>query len=253
MSTRMITISELAAFAGVTVRAVRHYHARGLLPEPERDASGYRRYDAQAAIDLIRIKTLAEAGVPLARVQALLEATPEQFTEALEEVDRDLEATIRRLQEHRKRVADLADADEVALPPAVSGYLELLRDLGVNERTVRVERDSWVMVCTRVPDRIEEWIDGKRKGLEDETFRELYLSIDAAADYAVDDPRLVEIADTMVGFLRTLPPQETPDYVDPTMTDMLDAYFLDTSPAWRRLVELLHERGMVGWTDIRPA
>ena len=65
----MLTISQLAAYAGVTVRAVRHYHQIGLLPEPERDHSGYRTYDAAAVVRLIRIRTLADAGVPLARVQ----------------------------------------------------------------------------------------------------------------------------------------------------------------------------------------
>ena len=30
----MLTISELASYAGVTVRAVRFYHQKGLLPEP---------------------------------------------------------------------------------------------------------------------------------------------------------------------------------------------------------------------------
>ena len=64
----MLTISQLASYAGVSVRAVRHYHAIGLLPEPKRDHSGYRRYDAAAVVELIRIRTLAEAGVPLARV-----------------------------------------------------------------------------------------------------------------------------------------------------------------------------------------
>jgi DNA-binding transcriptional MerR regulator len=64
----MLTISQLASYAGVTVRAVRHYHAKGLLPEPERDHSGYRRYDAKAVVELIKIRTLAESGVPLARV-----------------------------------------------------------------------------------------------------------------------------------------------------------------------------------------
>src|SRR5438876_421698 len=33
----MLTIGQLAAYAGVTVRAVRHYHQIGLLPEPQRD------------------------------------------------------------------------------------------------------------------------------------------------------------------------------------------------------------------------
>src|SRR5207253_1241602 len=46
----MLTIGELASYAGVTVRAVRHYHAKGLLPEPERDHSGYRRYGAAAVV-----------------------------------------------------------------------------------------------------------------------------------------------------------------------------------------------------------
>ena len=50
----------------MTIRTIRHYHQRGLLAEPARDASGYRRYEAQAVIDLIRIRTLADAGVPLA-------------------------------------------------------------------------------------------------------------------------------------------------------------------------------------------
>jgi DNA-binding transcriptional MerR regulator len=79
----MLTISQLAAYAGVTVRAVRHYHATGLLPEPERDHSGYRRYDAKAVVELIRIRTLAEAGVPLARVRQLLAADEEEFAEAV--------------------------------------------------------------------------------------------------------------------------------------------------------------------------
>ena len=60
----MITIGQVAAYAGVTIKAVRHYHKRGLLEEPPRDSSGYRRYTAQHAIDLVKIKTLAEAGVP---------------------------------------------------------------------------------------------------------------------------------------------------------------------------------------------
>jgi len=62
---RLITIGQLAAYARVTIKAVRHYHQRGLLEEPPRDSSGYRRYSAEHAIALIKIKTLAEAGVPL--------------------------------------------------------------------------------------------------------------------------------------------------------------------------------------------
>ena len=70
----MLTIGQLAASAGVTVRAVRHYHQIGLLPEPDRDASGYRRYGATAVVSLIKIRTLASAGVPLSHIGQMLEA-----------------------------------------------------------------------------------------------------------------------------------------------------------------------------------
>ena len=71
----MLTISRLATYAGVTVRAVRHYHQIGLLPEPERTYSGYRTYDAAAVVRLIQIRTLADAGVPLADSLFLLGPT----------------------------------------------------------------------------------------------------------------------------------------------------------------------------------
>src|SRR5690242_21759875 len=107
----MLTIGQLASYAGVTIRAVRHYHQVGLLPEPERDRSGYRTYDAAAVVRLIRIHTLADAGVPLARVQELLDADPEAFSDGVQEIDKDLRAEIRRLQGTRRRPARL-DAGE---------------------------------------------------------------------------------------------------------------------------------------------
>jgi DNA-binding transcriptional MerR regulator len=67
----VITIGQLARYIGVSTKTIRVYHAKGLLPEPSRDSSGYRRYTAQHAIDLIKIRTLAEAGVPLARIRDL--------------------------------------------------------------------------------------------------------------------------------------------------------------------------------------
>ena len=133
----MLTISEVAGYAGVTVRAVRHYHQRGLLPEPPRDSSGYRRYDAGAVVRLIRIRTLAEAGVPLARVQELLDATPEEFGEAVAQIDAELRAKIRELQEHRRRIARLAAGDTLAVPPEVVAYLDKLRGSGASKRWSR--------------------------------------------------------------------------------------------------------------------
>jgi len=80
----MLTIGQLAASAGVTVRAVRHYHQIGLLPEPDRDASGYRRYGATAVVSLIKIRTLANAGVPLSHIGQMLEADAPAFAAAVQ-------------------------------------------------------------------------------------------------------------------------------------------------------------------------
>src|ERR1700730_8241987 len=103
----MITIGQLAAYAGVTIKAVRHYHKRGLLEEPPRDASGYRRYAAEHAIQLIKIKTLADAGVPLARIKELLAAGPERFAAALTEIDRKLQERVAEVLRSRERIARL--------------------------------------------------------------------------------------------------------------------------------------------------
>src|SRR5215510_8298621 len=103
----MITIGQLAAYAGVTIKAIRHYHKRGWLKEPPRDASGYRRYSADDAIALVKIKTLAESGVPLARIQELLAANPDHFSAAIAEIDDKLQARIQELRLTRQRLADL--------------------------------------------------------------------------------------------------------------------------------------------------
>ena len=147
----MLTISQLAAYAGVTVRAVRHYHAKGLLPEPERDHSGYRRYDAAAVVQLVRIRILADAGVPLSRVSELLAAGDEEFAAAVEDIDRRLRAEIRERQRHRERIAKLAAGDSLALPPEAVAYVERMRELGFPERLIEVERDSWILIARRCP------------------------------------------------------------------------------------------------------
>lgn len=81
----------------MSTKTIRAYHDEGLLPEADRDASGYRRYGAHDAIDLIKIRTLAEAGVPLARIRDLRSANGSAFQQALGEIDDELTARIRGL------------------------------------------------------------------------------------------------------------------------------------------------------------
>lgn len=251
----MLTIGELASYAGVTVRAVRHYHAKGLLPEPERDHSGYRRYGADAVIELIRIRTLAGAGVPLARVRELLRADEQEFAVAVADIDRRLRAEIRERQRHRERIARLAAGDSLALPPEVVGFLDGLRALGVDERIVQVERDGWIPLVAHSPERIPEWMARKREQIADPRFLDFYLTLGQALDRADDDPALVELADRLAAYVTQVADEQGEKYVDdadiePPFVQLLDSLAFDTAPPARRLIELLKKRGWSGWTKL---
>lgn len=245
----MLTISQLAAYAGVTVRAVRHYHQIGLLPEPARNASGYRTYDADAVVRLIRIHTLAAAGVPLARVQELLDADADAFADGITQIDRDLRSEIRRLQAIRRRLAQLADGRDPALPPSVVGYLDRLRGLGVDERYLELESDAWVMIAAQVPDQIDSVIAQKHAELDDPMVVRLYQLLSDGLDWPVDDPRIIEVADCiehlMAGAVESGAPGDLG--LDDQFLDLLDASAVQAAPAAQRLRSILEERGWNGW------
>ncbi|NCT90412.1 MerR family transcriptional regulator [Cellulomonas sp. APG4] len=248
----MLTISQLARYAGVTVRAVRHYHQIGLLPEPERDRSGYRTYDAAAVVRLIRIHTLAEAGVPLARVQDLLDAAPDEFVRGVEEIDAALRAEVRRLQATRRRLTRLAAGEHLALPASVVEYLDRVRGLGVDERYVEMERDAWIMVAAQVPEQIDAIMAKKHLELDDPDLQRLYLMLSDVLDWQVDDPRVVELADLFEKLMiRAVEAGEiTGNWPDEGFVDLLDATTVESSPVAERLLAILQERGWRGWTQI---
>ncbi|MEU4191661.1 MerR family transcriptional regulator [Kribbella sp. NPDC026611] len=248
----MLTISQLATYAGVTVRAVRHYHKIGLLPEPARDRSGYRSYDSAAVVRLIRIHTLADAGVPLARVQELLDAAPEQFGDGVQEIDKELRAEIRRLQVSRRRLAMLAAGEQLALPQSVVDYLDRLRREGVSERYLEMERGAWIMIAAQAPEAIDAVIAAKHEQLEDPDTRKLYSLVSEAVDNQGDDALLVEIADLLERlYLRAAEAGQLGDEpFDDQLVELLDAVMLESAPEAARLLAIMEERGWKGWTRI---
>ncbi|MEV4897812.1 MerR family transcriptional regulator [Nonomuraea sp. NPDC055795] len=230
----MLTIGQLAAHAGVTVRAVRHYHHLGLLPEPERDASGYRRYGAAAVVDLIRIKTLADAGVPLARIDELLHASPGHFAEAVTEIDHSLAEKMDQLREHRRRISELAAGDRLFLPEDVVRLLDRERALGVGEGLVRLERDVWIMLAAQTPQAVPEWVAVKSAALDDPAFVQLYRRISHALDWSPTDPRLPDLAEQITTWHHRNLDRPGPDSTVPA--DLMFAHVLQSSPALRRLL-----------------
>jgi DNA-binding transcriptional MerR regulator len=248
----MLTISQLASYAGVTVRAVRHYHAKGLLPEPERDASGYRRYDAAAVVELVRIRTLADAGVPLAKVQELLVAGDEEFAVAVDEIDHRLRAEIRERQRHRERIAQLAAGESLALPPEAVSYLTRLRSEGVPEEMVEAERDAWILVAAQIPERMAFYMETKERQLDDPSVRDLYRDLAEIAQWSADDPRLDQAAERLAEQFEQVPDDAWDEEALPQdLADLLDGVFLSSVPGARRILGRLEQLGWTGWTNIR--
>jgi DNA-binding transcriptional MerR regulator len=254
----MLTIGQLASYAGVTVRAVRHYHAKGLLPEPERDYSGYRRYDAKAVVELIKIKTLAEAGVPLSRVQELLAADADELAAAVGEIDRRLRREIRERQEHRRRIAKLAAGDSLSVPDEVVEYLDALRSRGVPEALVEGERDGWILMAARWPEQIPELMTDKLGQLEDPRTVRLYQLIGELLELGPDEARLNAVADLIAEIAEQAAERGDLDRQRDEMDDdafvaLIDSFASESHPLVLRLQELMAERGWSGWSRMERA
>ncbi|MET7289427.1 MerR family transcriptional regulator [Streptomyces sp. NPDC005573] len=80
----LLSIGELALRAGVTVKTVRFYSDRGLLPAASRSSGGHRRYGPEALDRLRLIRSLRGLDLPVPEVDRVL-GRGDDLTEALEE------------------------------------------------------------------------------------------------------------------------------------------------------------------------
>jgi DNA-binding transcriptional MerR regulator len=119
-----LTIDELAARAGVTVRTVRFYSARGLLPAPEIGPRRVGRYGPGHLSRLALIEELQQQGLTLAAIERYLQQLPADISahdlaihralvaswlpEGVEEIDRE------KLERRAGRALEDADLDRLA-------------------------------------------------------------------------------------------------------------------------------------------
>lgn len=91
-------IGEIAAEAAVNVQTLRYYERVGLLPTPDRRASGYRNYDLQTVRRVRFIKRAQELGFTLAEIGDLL-ALRDQSETACAQVETRASSTLHRIAE----------------------------------------------------------------------------------------------------------------------------------------------------------
>ncbi|NUW45930.1 MerR family transcriptional regulator [Nonomuraea rhodomycinica] len=194
-----VTIGQAAAFVGVTVKTVRHYHKLGLVREPERDSSGYRRYGSADLLRLVQARTLAAAGVPLAEIGPLLDADAALFTAALADVERHLTQQIEELTARRDTLHRLADGDRALLPDRAVALLERMAGLGFAADETAATREGWVLARALVPEGFDDYLTHFEHALDDPGLVALGRRAAEAAAWEPDDPRIAELAATAAG------------------------------------------------------
>ncbi|MCQ4079990.1 MerR family transcriptional regulator [Streptomyces sp. RB6PN25] len=119
-----LTVDELAARAGVTVRTVRFYSTKGLLPPPVLGPRRVGRYGPEHLARLALIEELQHQGLTLAAIERYLEQLPDDITAhdlALHRAlvaawlpDTDQEATREQLERRAGHLLTEEDLDRLA-------------------------------------------------------------------------------------------------------------------------------------------
>ncbi|MFC7220064.1 MerR family transcriptional regulator [Streptomyces polyrhachis] len=255
-------IGELAALAGITPRAVRHYHRIGLLPEPERLPNGYREYTLRDAVELARVRRLSELGLSLDEVREVLaDDAGKDLVEVLGELDADLARQEAALRERRARLAQLLaqagagerlPAESPVSPQLAALFADMARTSatrpGPEPAMAAKERELLALLETAGND--SGWLSGMLASFDSgpeamERAYDVYHRLDELQNAALDDPRVEETARAVVAAVPAgaLP---VPQGDGAGAGAFADAFFADFAPAQeaavRRVIELLRER-----------
>jgi DNA-binding transcriptional MerR regulator len=127
-------IGELARSSGLTVRALRHYEAIGLLPRPRRTSAGHRVYGASDVARIYCVLALRSLGLSLPAIAACLDG---DGTEIAQVVRRHLSDVERRIDEQsrlRTRLQMMLSVLERDEEPSTVSFLEAMEMMKMFER-----------------------------------------------------------------------------------------------------------------------
>ncbi|ONI71312.1 MerR family transcriptional regulator [Actinosynnema sp. ALI-1.44] len=209
-------IGELADLVGLSTRAIRHYHHRGLLPEPERRANGYREYGLRDVIVLARIRRLTELGLSLDEVRdTLADDRGLDLREMLTALDADLARQEAAIRARRTRLAAVLEQvgrhEDATISPEVA---DLLGELPTATGSIgALERELFTLL-DMTPDS-EQIVSTLRAHVTDPATlalgQDLARQLEELAEAAVDDPRIAPLATRVA---QSIPPGIVPSEVD---------------------------------------
>ena len=131
LETRLLTVGEVSAQTGLTVRTLHHYDELGLLTPQERTYAGHRRYGPDDVERLYRIVALRRLGLALDEVAAVLDGSGG----GLEAVVRaQIDALDERIEASRRLRTMLAGVLDTLGRSERPGVDDILRAIEVTER-----------------------------------------------------------------------------------------------------------------------
>ena len=147
-------VKEMADLAGTTTRTVRYYHRVGLLPVPP-VVAGRRDYGFEHLARLLRIRWLAESGIPLAKIAQMLPDEPAQGRSAIEAdllaTRAQIDARIKVLHHQRARIDELiarVHSGEALspLPVVLERFYDRIEDLIEDPATLPIVHTGRCMI-----------------------------------------------------------------------------------------------------------
>src|SRR4051812_25105900 len=106
----MLTVGELAATTGLTIRTLHHWDEIGLLCPATRSGAGHRRYSDGDVARLYRIVALRGLGLSLDEVAAALESEGPDLRTAVAAHLARVDEEVASLRELRRRLRGILDA-----------------------------------------------------------------------------------------------------------------------------------------------
>jgi len=256
---------ELARITGVTVRALRHYHQVGVLAEPPRSHNGYRRYEVQDVIRVLRIKRLAALGVPLERMPSLLDDPGDDGADVLDRLDAALAAEIDRLTRRRHLIAQVrAEGVPLDSPPEIARFLALAADSYPSPDLAAFDRDQSILLAHLMGDSA---MPGMKRFYERMSAPDLlpaltslnvrFLALDATTSPEALTALVEDIHAVLVPVLRELADTDTDAGAIPPLLEeysfLFDAYCATVlNPVQRQAIALLDDRFEASVSDGRP-
>ncbi|WP_174186317.1 MerR family transcriptional regulator [Nocardia barduliensis] len=262
-------IRELADVVGITTRAVRHYHRIGLLPEPPRQANGYRRYSLRDAVELARIRRLTELGLSLDEVRDVLaEDAGKDLAEVLAELDADMARQEESIRQRRARLAQLLrQAEEggrlsvdAPVSPALAALFEDMararaQHPGPEPAMAVKDRELLALLESSAAGGDRSRLDALTHALKSDPKTiarayEVYAQLDELSGAPESDPRVETAARAIVdsmpeGLLEAMGVPGGPHLNEMGESGFAQAFFADFTPAQagaiRRAIQLLQE------------